>query len=423
MKTNLLLLAMLLVSLCAQAQIPATKFDNLRVFIDCQTFCDSDYIKREITFVDYVNDRFQSNVYLQITSQRTGSGGREYKLQFVGQGKFEGMTENLSYIRQATATDDEDRKEAVAKIKLGLLPFLLKTDKAKDLLISFKGADQASEIATAPTEDPWNFWVFNVNMRGYFSGDKNYSSNYLSGGFSANRVTDKLKTSFSTNASESNNRFGEGDAEFTYTNRSYNLSNTTVWSLTNKLSAGGYFSALKSDYNNYDLALELTPAIEYNFYPYSESNNKYVGLMYKVGPRYFKYMEETIYSEHEELRFQQSLSLDMSFNQKWGQLSGSTTYSHYLHDLTKKRLTFSGYADIRLVKGLSFNVGGYYAIQHDQLNILKGTVTGEDLLTRRRQLNSNYDFYFNFGIRYRFGSIFNNIVNPRFDGGGGRMYF
>ncbi|MBC5992583.1 hypothetical protein [Pontibacter cellulosilyticus] len=424
MKTTSLLLLMLLLSFFAQAQTPASKFDNLRVFIDCQTFCDSDYFKREITFVDYVNDRFEANVYLLITSQATGSGGREYKLQFQGQGKFEGIVDTKNYIRQATATDDEDRKEAVEKIKLGLLPYLLKTDKAKDLIISFKGTEQqAANIATAPTEDPWNFWVFNLNMRGYFSGDKNYSNNSLSGGISASRVTDKMKSSFSVNASENNNRFGEGDEEFKYTNRSYNFNNTTVWSINNHLSAGGYISAQNSDYNNYQLSLAVTPAIEYNFFPYSESNNKYVGLMYKVGPRYFNYKEETIFSEMEELRFQQSLSLDVSLNQKWGQLSGSTSYSHYFHDLEKKRVSFSGFADIRLVKGLSFNVGGYYAIQHDQLNIIKGTVTGEDLLTRRRQLNSNYDFYFNFGIRYRFGSIFNNIVNPRFDGGGGMMYF
>ncbi|GAB3204273.1 hypothetical protein ABID22_003018 [Pontibacter aydingkolensis] len=423
MKTALLLLAFVLCIFTAHAQAPTAKFDNLRVFLDCQTYCDSDFIKRELNFVDYVNDRFEANVYVLITSQSTGSGGREYKLQFEGQGKFEGIVDTKSYIRQATATDDEDRKEAIEKIKLGLLPYLLKTDKAKDLLISFKSEEQKNDIATAPTDDPWNFWVFNLNVRGYFSGDKNYSNNSLSGNISANRVTDKMKTSLSVNASENNNRFGQGDEEFKYTNRSYSFNNTTVWSVTDRLSAGGYISAQNSDYNNYQLNLAVTPAIEYNFFPYSESNNKYVGLMYKVGPRYFNYKEETIFSEMEELRFQQSLSLDVSLNQKWGQLSGSTSYSHYFHDFDKKRVSFSGYADIRLVKGLSFNVGGYYAIQHDQLNIIKGTVSDEDLLTRRRQLNSNYDFYFNFGIRYRFGSIFNNVVNPRFNGGGGMMYF
>ncbi|MHA6249921.1 hypothetical protein ACXYMU_18455 [Pontibacter sp. CAU 1760] len=423
MKTTLFVVLLLCSVFSSHAQAPATKTDNLRVFIDCQAFCDTDYIKREITFVDYVNDRFQSNVYILITAQTTGSGGREYKLQFEGQEKFQGISDMKTYIRQATATDDENRKEAVEKIRLGLLPYLLKTDKANDLVISFKENSNEGQMATSPDEDPWNFWVFNLRARGYFNGDKNYSSSNLSGGFTAGRVTDKLKTNFSLDASKNKNRFGEGDEEFTYTNERYSFNNMTVWSLSNHLSAGGYVGASRSDYNNYELDLSVMPAIEYNFFPYSASNNKYVGLMYKVGPRYFDYKEETIYSQTEEFRFQQSLSLDVSLNQKWGQISGSTSYSHYFHDFSKKRLSFSGFGDIRLVKGLSFNVGGYYAIQHDQLNIVKGAVSGEDLLTRRRQLNSNYDFYVNFGIRYRFGSLFNNVVNPRFEGGGGMYFF
>ena len=37
----------------------------------------------------------------------------------------------------------------------------------------------------------------------------------------------------------------------------------------------------------------------------------------------------------------------------------------------------------------------------------------------QRQLLTGYQYFFNFGINYSFGSIFNNIVNPRFGGGGG----
>ncbi|WP_156180539.1 hypothetical protein [Rufibacter radiotolerans] len=407
----------------AHAQAP-TKNSNLRVFVDCQAYCDQDYLKREITYVDYVNDRFQSNVYVLITSQQTGSGGREYKLQFSGQGRFVGMTDTLSYIRPATATDDEDRKQAIEKIKLGLLPFLLKTDKAKDLVITFKSSEEAAATsATTSADDPWNFWVFNVNLRGYFSGDKNYSNSNLNGSFSAGRVTDKLKTNFSISADQSKNRYGEGENEFKFSNRRYDFNNLTVWSLTDHLSAGGYLSAQRADYSNYDLTLAASPAIEYNFFPYKESNNSYVGLMYKAGPRYFDYKQETIYFKMKELRFQQTLSLDLSFNQKWGQISGSTSYSQYFHDFSKDRLSFSGYADIRIFKGFSFNLGGYYAYQRDQLNIIKGDVSDEDLFTRRRQLDSNFDFFFNFGIRYRFGSIFNNVVNPRFQGGGGSFFY
>ena len=393
--------------------------DKLRVFLDCQSYCDKDYVKREITFIDYVNDRFQSNVYILINSQPTGSGGREYKLQFSGQEIFKGVNDTLSYIREATATDDEDRKLAVQTIKLGLVKYFARTAKAKDLQISFTGDTSRKTNTEQAKKDPWNLWVFSVRLNGYLNGDRNYSSNSFSTGGSASRVSEKHKTTTNFSYNREKNRFGEGVDAFKFTNERYFANNTTVWSIGEHLSAGGSISAQRSDYSNYDASLSITPAIEYNFFPYKESNNHYVGLMYKIGPRYLNYKEETIFLKMEEFRFQESISLDVSFNQKWGQVSGSTSFGHYFHDFSKSSLSFSVYTELRLYKGLSLNFNGYYAVQRDQLNIVKGDISTDDLLTRRRQFNSNYAFYTSFGIRYRFGSLFNNVVIPRFDGGGG----
>ncbi len=392
---------------------------KLRVYLDCQSYCDQAFIKREIPFVDYVNDRFQSNIYILINSQTTGSGGRDYKLQFVGQENFKGVVDTLSYIRQSTATDDEDRQIMVQTLKMGLVKYIARTDKRNDLQITYNIPVQDDASIETPEKDPWNLWVFNLRVNGYLNGDRNYSSNSFSTGASASRVTEELKTSTSISYSLNENRYGEGEDAFRFTNRTYYGSNTTVWSLTDHLSAGLYANAQKSDYANYDSFLALSPAVEYNIFPYSESNNHYVGFMYKVGPRYFDYKEETIFFETSELRFQQELSLDLSFNQKWGRISGSASFGHYFHDFQKNRLSFSTYTDLRLYKGFSLTFNGYYAFQRDQLNIVKGDITNEDLLTRRRQLNSNFSFYTSFGIRYRFGSLFNNVVNPRFEGGGG----
>jgi hypothetical protein len=394
------------------------KNQNLRVYLDCQSYCDKDYIKREIPFVDYVNDRFQSNIYILINSQTTGSGGRDYKLQFVGQENFKGVVDTLSYIRQSTATDDEDRQLMVQTIKMGLVKYIARTDKVKDLQITYNNPGQTEGDSESEEKDPWNLWVFNLRVNGFLNGDKNYSSNSFSTGASASRVTEEVKTTTSISYNLNENRFGEGEDAFRFTNRNYYGSNTTVWSVTDHWSAGFYASAQKSDFGNYDSFLSLSPAVEYNLFPYSESNNHYVGFMYKVGPRYFDYKEETIFFETSELRFRQEISLDLSFNQKWGQISGSASFGHYFHDFEKNRLSFSTFTDLRLYKGLSLTFNGYYAFQRDQLNIIKGDITNEDLLTRRRQLNSNFSFYTSFGIRYRFGSLFNNVVNPRFEGGG-----
>lgn len=390
---------------------------KIRVFLDCQSYCDQDFIKREIPFVDYVNDRFQSNVFILSNAQVTGSGGREYTLQFTGREIFTGVNDTLSFVRQATATDDEERQQMVQTLKLGLVKYLARTEQGKNVQISFEDENTGagSEIEE-PQSDPWNLWVFNARLNGFLNGDKNYFSNSFSTGFSAARITEDFKTNTSVNYSVNTNRYGEGEDAFEFSNENYGASNSTVWSLSDHWSAGGYFRVNRSDFANYTSSWTLSPAIEYNFFPYSESNNNYVGLMYIVGPSYFEYIEETIYLETEELRFKHNLSLDISLNKKWGQLSGSASYGHYFHDVSKNNLTFSGYADLRLYKGLSLNFSANYALQRDQLNIAKGDISAEDLLTRRRQLDSNYSFYTSFGISYRFGTIFNNVVNPRFNG-------
>ena len=60
----------------------------------------------------------------------------------------------------------------------------------------------------------------------------------------------------------------------------------------------------------------------------------------------------------------------------------------------------------------------------DQLFLPRGTLRDEDILLRRRQLETNYRYFTSVGITYRFGSIFDNVVNTRLDNaGGGQVFF
>ena len=55
------------------------------VYLDCERrTCDFDYIKTEITFVNYVLDRQSADVQIIVTRQQTGSGGNVYTLSFIG---------------------------------------------------------------------------------------------------------------------------------------------------------------------------------------------------------------------------------------------------------------------------------------------------------------------------------------------------
>jgi len=50
--------------------------DALRVFLDCDRGCDFDYLRQEITFVNYVRDRRDAQVHVLITRERTAAGGQ-----------------------------------------------------------------------------------------------------------------------------------------------------------------------------------------------------------------------------------------------------------------------------------------------------------------------------------------------------------
>ena len=64
---------------------------------------------------------------------------------------------------------------------------------------------------------------------------------------------------------------------------------------------------------------------------------------------------------------------------------------------------------------------GEFSRTRDQIYLPRGEASTEEILLRQRQLLTGYQYFFNFGISYSFGSIFNNIVNPRFGGGGGGL--
>ena len=94
-------------------------------------------------------------------------------------------------------------------------------------------------------------------------------------------------------------------------------------------------------------------------------------------------------------------------------------FSQYLHDLSKYQFGLFGNVDLRLFKGFSLDLGGNYARVRDQLSLPKGGATDQEILVRQRELATGYRYFATVGISYSFGSIFNNVVNPRFGSSGG----
>ncbi len=82
----------------SQTSPTADRTDALRVFLDCNS-CDENYLRTEITFINYVRDRTDADLHVLVTTQGTGGGGTEYTMKFIGLGKFAGVDQSLKYLR------------------------------------------------------------------------------------------------------------------------------------------------------------------------------------------------------------------------------------------------------------------------------------------------------------------------------------
>ena len=126
------------------------------------------------------------------------------------------------------------------------------------------------------------------------------------------------------------------------------------------------------------------------------------------------YAEETIFNVTEETLYDQNLNATLDLIQSWGSVRVSLETSVLLNDLSENRITFSGGSDWRVFRGFSLLVLGSIARIADQRSIPLGGTTDEDILLRRRELLTAFSYSVSLGLSYTFGSIFANVVNPRF---------
>ncbi|MDH5396909.1 MAG: hypothetical protein OEX02_02105 [Cyclobacteriaceae bacterium] len=377
------------------------------------------YIKTEINIIDFLMDRVSSDVHILITSQRTGDQGRQYQMIFYGQNDFTGTTDTLHFNTGPNATDFERRDEMLKYLKLGLGPWIAKTNKVSAINISMKSNGENTE-EEEPTDDKWNFWVFRIGGNGSVNADKVYKSYRLNGNFSINRITDESKLRFYYYGGQNSSRYDYEDdngaiVHDIVTNDRHNVFHQYVKSLNDHWSAG-YTAHFRNDtFSNYKSRISLFPGIEYSIFPYQEVNNRFFTLNYSVGAESFAYIDSTIYEKKDEILARHNVAINLRFIQKWGNIRTGIEYHNYFHDWKYYRLSAYSDIEVRITGGLSFNTYFYGGLIHDQFNLRKGGATEAEVLTRRKQLESGYDINAHFGLSYRFGSKLSNFVNPRFD--------
>jgi len=379
-----------------------------KVFIDCHR-CDMNYIRTEIPFVNYVRNPQEADIHVLVTEQTTGGGGREYTLTFIGLGRFADLKNTLTYYSNRVDTEDEMRKGLVQILKLGLAPYVARTPMAK-----FVNFSVSRQVTTAPPEDAWNYWVFNLSTRLRARSEQTQKSASVSGSASVSRVTPASKFRVSAWADYESVHVSYEDTDYRSSSTEKSLESLYVRSVDDHWSVGGYVNWSASTYSNVAFSLAVMPAVEFDLFPYSESTRRQLRFLYTVGFSRVRYIDETIYDRTAQSLWRQGLSVTLEFVEPWGSGEISLEGSNFFHDFSKNRLVTDGEIYLRIFRGLSLNVDARYSLVRDQLNIAKGDATLDEILLQRRELASNYRMSLSIGLSYSFGSVYSNIVNPRF---------
>lgn len=399
--------------------------DRPSIFFDCDgRDCNSQYYRTEIGWVDWVNDQEVADVHLIMASTTTGAGGREYQLDFLGRDGFAGYGDVMRYQSLPTDTDRERLDGIASAIAIGLARFASESGFGSLVSVRGAGGDGASRmVSQGEVDDPWNLWVFRINGSANLDGEDTRKTERLNGGFNASRVTDTWKVRFNGNFNYSRQSFELDDGTFRDSRYDWGFNPLIAYSIADHWSVGIQGEVARQTRFNQDFRWEASPAVEFSVFPYEDATRRSFTFFYKVGPAYRDYIEETVFQETSETRFEQSLEIELSQRQTWGDAGLTLMGSHFLHDTALYNVSLRGDIDFRVTRGLSINARGNVGWVKDQIYLSADGATDEETLLRLQQRGTDFSYGISVGFNVQFGSIFNNVVNNRFNSGGGRGGF
>jgi hypothetical protein len=392
--------------------------EALRVLVDCAEYsCDYDFLRTEINFVSHVRDRQDAQVYVLVTSQETAAGGTEFTVHFIGQKEFRAAADTLHYTSDPAESQDQVRQRLAQLLKRGLVRYANYTPLAQGIRISYDTSVALPPHQTAARHDRWNNWSFSTTLNGSVNGEKSFTTIGLSASLLGNRTTEAWKINALLRAGYNEARIEVSDNQTVISvSRDLALNGLIVKSLNGHWSAGARGTLTSSTFLNQSLALRLAPAVEYNFFRYSESTLRQFTVQYSVGTTAFDYAEETIYGKTSETLVDQKLLATLRVTQPWGSISASLEGSNYLHDFSKRRATLVSNTDLNLFGGFSLVLLGGLELVRDQLFLPSRGASTEEILLQQQQLATSFRYWSSVGISYSFGSPFASVVNPRFEG-------
>jgi len=390
-----------------------------RVYLDLERRqIDENYIKEEITFVNYVRDRQSADIHLIITRRQTGSGGEEYSIRYLGLGENKGRNSQLKFYAGSTDTEDQVRRGLVKKIKQGLIPYISDTPMAEYISISYE--QNGRPVTSQPARDRWDHWSFRIGLDGeMYSQDLEEAYEY-SLFLSASRVTKDSKIRLWGFMENEKSTYTVEEEEGVFEDyvseiRRRMFFASYIRSISPHWSAGGFFDVFSSTYDNARVYYTFGAGIEHNLFSYEDYTKREFRIQYRLEYMLREYYELTIYNLLEENRMRQRLTLLLAFKEAWGSVALQLTGLTYLHDISKNNLRADTEIRMNVVKGLSFDLNAGYSRVRDQLSLPQEGASKDEVLLQLQELATGYDFEIRVGLSFQFGTIYSNIVNPRFD--------
>ncbi|CAH1002479.1 hypothetical protein LEM8419_03358 [Neolewinella maritima] len=393
---------------------------RLNLFTDCE--CNKTLLKQELNYVNHTIDPVNAQVNLFIVTNYLSNGGRVYDLQFKGQQQLAENSLSFKVSTTAVMTSLERDEYLNKRIELGLAGFLAGTTYA-DLVDLTAQAPPEPEVSEEEADgsgsgggssDGWNNWIFETSASFFTSKESQRSKTQVRLGFEADRTTPDWRLRFSPNFFYRIEKINQSQGEpITSVRRDQWFDGKVVKSISNHWSVGILGSANSSTYRNIDLGIFLAPAIEYNIFDYNQVPFKEFTVAYRMGWVRNTYTDTTVFFQTQESLVRQSLDIDLRLRQRWGQVFAGISAANYMDDFSKNRLSLDARADVRIIKGLSFNIGGSYDIINDQISLPAREISEQDRLLGITQLATSYSADISVGFSYTFGSLFNNVINTR----------
>ncbi len=397
-------------SLGVAAQTSPSAPERLRVFIACAS-CDLDFLRQEITFIEYVRDRLVADVHVIVTSEAAGEGTR-IMLQFIGRGRFDGLSDSLMHVASPVDTEDQTRRAYARQLALGLARYLARTPLAGQLDLELREAG-----APLPVEaDRWNRWVFSVGVNGDLSGEQLMRSWAVSGSGTASRTTEEWKLQMGASANYDASRFELDDESLTSTSRSSLIDGLAVKSIGHRWGAGLGGSIVSSTFTNQRRTFRAAPAVEVNLFPYSESSRRQVTFGYALGVTALRYREETIFDRIHETQVDGRVHVFAGATQPWATIDASLEARHVYGAPERYRVLSTGRIEFQVAEGLFFDVSTGASLLRDQSYLPRRDASEDEVLLRRRKLATGYDYFASLGVTFTFGSVHNSVVNSRLSG-------